>query len=865
MLRRATFILLSFMAVWSVEAQPALESPADSPDSEVGQSSIQQIDPNQVSSLDSNTWMVRFSPPDSNEPNPASPGWKEAFVPGGLQGVEGYDSNVREMWYMHRFRIKGEIQHHLSVRLGRIDDKDRTYLNGQLIGETGQWEKDVPTSYDRVRIYEIPPGLIRKNGENTILVHVKGYFDGESGMVRGRTEIGPSSVMNRILRDEDYGEIIFLVAYFTAGSYFLFLFIRRRQNRENLLFAAFIYGFVFRQLIRTELRFELDISFLTFKRLEFALTYLLFIVFLYFVRVYFDLKKTITIRIVDIASVVMSAIMLGMAIHVFSTDDVQQWWFVQKNFGQPIWLLMLLCTIIIQSAGVIQGNRDGLYMLGGMLFVVIGFFEELAVSNGILNWPPVFSYFFAAFIFSLATILANRFVRLHRRVEDLNANLEQKVKDRTEELNHTLEKVQELKEQQDGDYFLTSLLMNPLGGNWSSSETLDVETLVEQKKKFHFRKWDSEIGGDLIAVYDVQLRGEKYTVFLNADAMGKSMQGAGGAIVVGTVFKSLISRTQVVRSASDKSPEQWLNECFLELQSVFLGFDGHMLVSAVLGMVHDASGTLYFANAEHPTSVLFRDGKAEPLSDMHHSVRKIGIEMPEGSFRVLVYRLRPGESVIVGSDGRDDLLLGEADDGHRIINEDEHLFLRAVEKAEGKLDRIKEALLEAGPLTDDLSLIRITYEADVSAVRESGLPHDIKEAVDGGDYSKAYELLQRQSYENASVLRAGVWLTRKLGKKEESAILAERLVESDPSDDTALYSCSLAQKRIGNLRAAIDYGERCRIRLPDHAKNLANLADCYRLQGDNERAISLVRRALNLDSSLQPAIELLRRLEPQTN
>lgn len=48
------------------------------------------------------------------------------------------------------------------------------------------------------------------------------------------------------------------------------------------------------------------------------------------------------------------------------------------------------------------------------------------------------------------------------RLQDYADHLEEKVKERTAELKNTLEEVQLLKNQQDGDYFLTSLLIKPL-------------------------------------------------------------------------------------------------------------------------------------------------------------------------------------------------------------------------------------------------------------------------------------------------------------------------------------------------------------------------------------------------------------------
>lgn len=833
----------------------------ESPDPETEPQAIQTLFAEKVNSLDTetgqHTWWVTFQEPESVQPDPSrEKEWHPVQVPGYLTYVPGYNSSTNEMWYVKHFRIQGDLKHSLSLRLGRIDDRDRVYLNGELIGSTGAWNSTLPVAYDKIRVYEIPPGLL-KQGENTLFIKVQGYFPNLNGLVRGRTEIGPTREIVETLRDEDYRELLFLTGYFTAGSYFLFLFLRRRQNRENLIFGLFIYGFVLRQLIRTELRFEIDVSFLTFKRLEFILTYLLFVAFLYFVRVYFELARSKLQRIMDVLSAIFSVSMLMLSAHVLVSDDVNHWWTMQSSVGQGIWLLMLIQVIFFQIKAAVAGNRDGYYMLGGMVFVMIGFFSDLAVSNGILNIPPLFSYFFAAFIFSLALILANRFVRLYRRVEDLNLNLERKVEDRTEKLNNTLQEVQLLKEKQDGDYFLTSLLMNPLGGNWASSESLELEILLEQKKKFHFRKWDSEIGGDLVALYDIELRGQKYSVFLNADAMGKSMQGAGGAIVVGTVFKSLVSRTQVVHLASEKSPEQWLNECFLELQSVFLGFDGHMLISAVVGLVHDASGTVYYINAEHPASVLYENGRASVMPDIDTDLRKIGIEGEDGALRVLVHRLAPGQVLIMGSDGRDDLLMGETSAGQRIINEDENLFLRIVEQARGDLEGIKDALLKQGELTDDLSLLRIAYIEDAGMISDPGLPSSIKELIDSGEYPEAYQELEKISWEHPSALQAGVWLSGKLKDYRTSAMLARRLIEIDPTDSVALFRCSLAHKKIGRLDEAIDYGERCRLRLPEHATNLANLADCHRLKGNLRRASQLAHRALNLNQELNAARQII--------
>ena len=235
-------------------------------------------------------------------------------------------------------------------------------------------------------------------------------------------------------------------------------------------------------------------------------------------------------------------------------------------------------------------------------------------------------------------------------------HLEEMVESKTKELQLSLSEINELKVQQDGDYFLTSLLLKPLSNGNMKTDNIVIESLVRQKKNFQFRNKFSEIGGDLCAVNNIYLKEKKYTVFMNADAMGKSLQGAGGALVMGTVFKSIIQNTLSIPILQQKYPERWLKDCYQELQNVFVSFDGSMLISCVIGLICEETGVLYYINIEHPYVILYRDRRASFLDeDMH--VRKIGVEQSDMRLKVNVFQLEHDDIVILGSDGRDDILI----------------------------------------------------------------------------------------------------------------------------------------------------------------------------------------------------------------
>ncbi|MBI3394768.1 MAG: 7TM-DISM domain-containing protein, partial [Spirochaetia bacterium] len=442
-------------------------------------------------------------------------------------------------------------------------DRDVAFLNGKEFGRTGDWDSPQPQGYDKHRLYEVPDQLWRP-GRNVLLLHVRGFFPKEIGIYRNTTQIGPSQKLRRDYMMTDFISALFFTTYLTAGGYFLFLFLRRRAERENLFFGLFTILFVAYQFMRTQLKYEMGIDFAVMKRVEYMLLYALMTPFYYFLRYTFRLPNTKFMLWLDRFMYVPLLGVAALCIHTLLTSSPVQWSDANAHYLQNIiWPAYLSVSLGLMIYQIRRGDRDALYMIIGILVMMAAMIVDMLSNKGIINVPRVLGYAFSMFILSLALILANRFVRLNEQVEDLNRNLETKVSERTEQLQKTLEEVRALKVQQDGDYFLTSLLIGPLGGNFTKSKTVSTEILVRQKKKFQFKRWSAEIGGDLCVAQTIQLRGRTYTVFLNGDAMGKSIQGAGGALVLGTVFKAILTRTEMSSGAQERYPEQWLKECFV--------------------------------------------------------------------------------------------------------------------------------------------------------------------------------------------------------------------------------------------------------------------------------------------------------------
>jgi tetratricopeptide (TPR) repeat protein/HAMP domain-containing protein len=452
--------------------------------------------------------------------------------------------------------------------------------------------------------------------------------------------------------------------------------------------------------------------------------------------------------------------------------------------------------------------------------------------------------------------LASSFNHMTSQIQDFTHNLELKVEERTEELNMTLQEVQALKVAQDGDYYLTSLLLEPLQPNNNSSSNVRTEFLTEQKKKFVFRKWESQIGGDICITDTIRLNNRDFTVFINADAMGKSIQGAGGALVLGVVFNAGLMRSRISRN-QNLYPEIWLKERFLDLNNVFISFDGSMYISVCMGLVDNETGLMYYINAEHPWTVLYRDGKASFLEEAV-SLRKLGTPEQEEKFFVRIFQLEPGDVIITGSDGRDDLIIDKSHTGEDVINEDETQFLHRVEDGKGKLESIAEKIYDFGKLMDDFSLLRLSFKEDESElVLSPKYPPEVvfsvnegNALIEAGKEDEAFGKIENLLEDNPKFPDLLKLLGRLYFNKKEYLKAIEcfqQYLNLNPGDNEYVYVLSNAYRMANLFNEAIDAGERLLLREPKNFLNLVNLATSYLELNSINRAEIMINRAIVLN------------------
>ena len=443
----------------------------------------------------------------------------------------------------------------------------------------------------------------------------------------------------------------------------------------------------------------------------------------------------------------------------------------------------------------------------------------------------------------------------HEQLKEYAAGLEEKVEERTRELQDTLADVQKLKRQQDGDYFLTSLLIKPLAVIEINSKQLKVESYTAQKKKFTFNKWTTEIGGDISIAHRFTLREREYCLVLNADAMGKSIQGAGGALVLGVVVNALVNRTRTISGLAGLYPEQWMKACFMELQSTFVTFDGSMLISLAAGLIDEVTGVMYYFNAEHPQSILYRDGKASFL-EKEAGLRKIGVSEIESNFRITTIPLEPGDIIFMGSDGRDDVITGTSKEGQRIINEDENLIVSYIQKCRGDLPGLVKQIESSGSLMDDLSLVKILWKPGNTSqigVDRVGFIKRLTHSIETGNIASITGQLHEGIEHNfdPKLYRSGIRALLKENKSAETEEICLKICAAYPAESEFLFLASYSAKMNHRYEMAADFGERFRLRNPENFKSMVHLADIYRLLGNVEKAREIAELAAENNATSQ--------------
>jgi hypothetical protein len=694
------------------------------------------------------------------------------------------------------------------------------YINDAQVNQQGYYNNKDDFKVRTLRNIIIPIDIRILKQENSIIVrfsgdpraHIMGFFYPQDYILSNYEDIVKSQ--------NDFIGNFLILFYFLFGLYHFYLYLKNKNDKNNLnifflTINVFIYFFARSNYFHS---FDIDTTYLM--RLEYSSLIFTTFSLLYFQEILLKGEINLASKIFKWFTIILS-ISCWISEYYLLHNILRTW-----QYSNLLFVFLILYTPIVEYK---KGNPDAKNILFGLLLIIFFLFLDLYLILFKRIYIVYSKYTFFFYILSLGSIIASRLNRLNSQnfllneilknklndIQELNKNLELRVNERTFELSQSLKYIEILKEKQDADYFLISLIADPLIYNHSKDKNLSISYHIEQHKKFSFKNKIYQIGGDNIIVDSLNFYNKLLTIFINGDAMGKSLQGASGAIVLGVIFKSLVNNKKFNNPIDLNSPELLLRDIFLDLQKVFESFDGLMLSSILMGLIDSDTGTLYFINAEHPSGIIFRNNNAHFIPQ-YQPLYKAGTSYFKKGMHVNVFELKENDVLFFGSDGRDDLLISEDKDNK--INEDKNLILKIIEESKADLKEVLKNIKIQGQLIDDLSLIRI----QINSIEQKSIK-DIP-----------LEILQIDSPSNFSFdFMMKVYLNLEdhwnIDQKIEFLLW---IMNSYPYENSNFEKLIKLYDSKNELQSAIKFAEIYRLRTPDKSLGLELLISLHKKNND---------------------------------
>ncbi len=554
-----------------------------------------------------------------------------------ISGKKGF------IWLRHDFDLSYDITQSpvLALLIERIMIADQTYLNGVLIGSTGNFPPNFFSGWNKVRLYTIPKVLLKHNANNTILIKI--YVNGE-GSISGKVIIGAYSQLEH---EYDYLDFInsrfnaiISFLFFLVGWYYILMFILRKKDKENmyfgltcLAFSLYLFNFFITRL--PGFTYE-SIPYLLFQKIIFILIFIIAYFLTNFLMKYLEISESKIINIILLISMIVPSLM-------FLIPNTYQTFLSIRYRLLLIFLpIFALYGIIITIISLKKRKREAYILIIGSIPFYFCIFWDLIVHNLLKIDDAIYlmGYGFPSFLISLAGILAIQTVQYHNEVEELNVTLEKKVEERTrqlyeanQELKLALEQITEHQRIAEKDMFMA----------------VNVQKSIVPQKAPGVNNYDiglyakamSGVSGDFCDFYI------ENDLLIGAGLFDVSGHGiASGLLTI--VSKSIICRNFMnYRDAHLGRVMEYINqELMLELENV----DNYL--TGILLRFKDER--VEYVNAAH-TELLLKRYNSDTVITCTHREKEIkgmflGKSLLQSNYLPLQFTLKTGDMLLLYSD-----------------------------------------------------------------------------------------------------------------------------------------------------------------------------------------------------------------------
>ncbi|MFW5645073.1 MAG: sensor histidine kinase, partial [Bacteroidota bacterium] len=334
----------------------------------------------------------------------------------------------------------------LGLRIPVFDDSYRLYIDNRLLSESGQLavnESESSPGYKPVTaIFEI------KADSFDIIIHVSNFHHRRGGFWQSMV----LGTKDKILKQR---ELHTLISYTSLGVllafsfFFLFFYLFYKHNKLALFFSIFLVGILLRLLSTDTYPILLfNPGWQNIIRLEYLGSFMALTGGLWYFYCLFpsQLVKKIT-WVLTVVNFLIFPLIIFTRVEIFAYT---------MFILQPVSIIAILYYFPLSLRDVIRGDKEKLLFLIAILVFAIALINDVLIANSKIALTRNYVIHFAVqfFVFIQALIIIRQWIfafkekeRLHNEIKYMNRNLEQMVRERTNELNFKNEKVNKQNKQ----------------------------------------------------------------------------------------------------------------------------------------------------------------------------------------------------------------------------------------------------------------------------------------------------------------------------------------------------------------------------------------------------------------------------------
>lgn len=529
----------------------------------------------------------------------------------------------------------------LHIYLGSVKIASYVYFNDKQIGTIGHPE--VPFSNgERVSSFPIPSSLINysDNNENTLILKI---YVNSTGKVSTTPFISDSDFVIKYtdLMNFGFSKLLFVFSLFlfVVSAIYYFLYILRNTDKQFLSFsrlnffsAFYLFSYCFPEL---PLQFYSIFSNLMFEKIFNGIISIITGYFaISFIRDYLNCSDTKKRKIFRHFLTWLPCIMLLLAPNspIYYTILGLSYLFLIIHLVYAIKLIII--TFIKKNAKIhslLIGFSPVLISIL-LTLILLFFYKKFYVLIIVLGWQIT--------ILSFVAILLLNFSRLHTQIEYLNANLEKKVLERTNELSKKNNELEEINAHLEYEKECTEKEIELATFVQKSFYRLDIPKL----KGWNFKIYNKALMGVSGDMYDIFYDGENLQGFSIFDVSGHGISsGLVTMLVKNIIFQEFLN-------GFDKKLDKVMsiiNERVIEEKGQIENF-----LTGILVRLNKTK--IEMVNAGHPNALLYR-AKTKEIEIIDRCIKgssgAIGIQDFPTDFETVQVKMNKGDYLLLYTDG----------------------------------------------------------------------------------------------------------------------------------------------------------------------------------------------------------------------